>query len=364
MHSTNVLLNEPEFMDKVYDKLIEEESKGLKNTTVEREQAEKDRVKSLVIEGKMVPPADMAYLKNHPVFKVNTMLKRLDQHDKGFLAPTIQGKISPVEPYEFDGDKFFKHLHKKGGYWIPSEELIAEEEKLEGKIARAKLRLREKRAKEVGHEKMMRVLYENDNEEINRYEMTRGSDASVTSYQSRAENISQMLSSLSNERERQAASFRRRRAQLEREEAKRQEQALFRQTARDRVYLMAKELERQAYVARHYQRHINKQIPPDAGLSMLFSKPKHKFENLFSAPPTPPDVEETNSFQNMRRYFGVRGTDFERFQSFNNPLIERYLDVVTKVDDILEGAAAVTDMYSREEHHAKDLLKKIKHGIN
>lgn len=112
------------------------------------------------------------------------MLKRLDQHDKGFLAPTIQGKISPVEPYEFDGDKFFKHLHKKGGYWIPSEELIAEEEKLEGKIARAKLRLREKRAKEVGHEKMMRVLYENDNEEINRYEMTRGSDASVTSYQS------------------------------------------------------------------------------------------------------------------------------------------------------------------------------------
>lgn len=56
-------------MDKVYDKLIEEESKGLKNTTVEREQAEKDRVKSLVIEGKMVPPADMAYLKNHPVFK-------------------------------------------------------------------------------------------------------------------------------------------------------------------------------------------------------------------------------------------------------------------------------------------------------
>jgi hypothetical protein len=69
MHSTKVLLNEPEFIDDLYDKLIHEESKQLRDQSRMRELAEKNRVKKLVIQGDMIPPPDMEYLYDHPVFK-------------------------------------------------------------------------------------------------------------------------------------------------------------------------------------------------------------------------------------------------------------------------------------------------------
>lgn len=91
------------------------------------------------------------------------MLRRLDHHDKGlYNGPKIEENITPVEPFEYDGDEFFKHLHQHGTYWIPSEERAEEQEKLAGKIARAKVRLLEKRWKEADNDKLMRLLYAAD----------------------------------------------------------------------------------------------------------------------------------------------------------------------------------------------------------
>jgi hypothetical protein len=95
---------------------------------------------------------------------VNRLLKKLDEHNKSVLQgqAKITSKITPVEPYEFDGDNFFQNLHANGTYWVPSEELIKEERKLAGKIRRAKLRLREKQAKEDKIAKLERRQKEKD----------------------------------------------------------------------------------------------------------------------------------------------------------------------------------------------------------
>jgi hypothetical protein len=43
------------------------------------------------------------------VHRVNKMLKELNQYEQVLaLGPKIKDKITPVEPYEFDGDLFFK----------------------------------------------------------------------------------------------------------------------------------------------------------------------------------------------------------------------------------------------------------------
>jgi hypothetical protein len=69
MQTTTVRLNDREFMDKLYSKLIEEEGKNLTKTSQIREKQEQNRVKALVIEGLMPPPEDMEYLNDHPVFR-------------------------------------------------------------------------------------------------------------------------------------------------------------------------------------------------------------------------------------------------------------------------------------------------------
>jgi hypothetical protein len=69
MQTTTVRLNDREFMDKLYSKLIEEEGKNLTKTSQIREKQEQSRVKALVIEGLMPPPEDMEHLNDHPVFR-------------------------------------------------------------------------------------------------------------------------------------------------------------------------------------------------------------------------------------------------------------------------------------------------------
>jgi len=73
MTSTKVRLNDKDFMDRLYNNLIEEERKSLDKSTKMRQAAERNRVKKLVIEGKMLPPEDMLELYDHPVFRLKTL---------------------------------------------------------------------------------------------------------------------------------------------------------------------------------------------------------------------------------------------------------------------------------------------------
>jgi len=52
------------------------------------------------------------------VFRARELIKRLEASEKS--STKIAAKITPLEPYEFNGDKFFKHLHKTGNAdWLP-----------------------------------------------------------------------------------------------------------------------------------------------------------------------------------------------------------------------------------------------------
>ncbi len=161
MQSTKVRLNDKHYMDDFYAKLLEEERRALRKATRQREKHEQNRMKKLIIEGidKDIPP-EMEYLHSHPVFRVNQMLSRLSTYDTTFVTRVVTDgeEITPVEPYEFNGNKFFKVLHDSGDLWVPSSQAIHDENKLDGKIYRAKLRLLQKRKEDAAEEKVMRIL--------------------------------------------------------------------------------------------------------------------------------------------------------------------------------------------------------------
>jgi len=80
---------------------------------------------------------------------VNRMMKRLENYNDKLQAPEKPAdSITPVEPYEFDGNTFFIELHNGNPYWIPNEEMQLQQEKLDGKIARARQRMREKKIRD------------------------------------------------------------------------------------------------------------------------------------------------------------------------------------------------------------------------
>lgn len=161
MQSTKVRLNDKHYMDDFYGKLMEEETRALRKATRQREKHEQNRMKRLIIEGidKEIPP-EMDYLHSHPVFRVNQMLSRLSTYDTSFVTQVVNDgeEITPVEPYEFNGNKFFKVLHDSGDLWVPSSQALHDENKLDGKIYRAKCRLLQKRKEDAAEEKVLRIL--------------------------------------------------------------------------------------------------------------------------------------------------------------------------------------------------------------
>lgn len=161
MQSTKVRLNDKHYMDDFYAKLVEEERRALRKAVKQREKLEQNRMKKLIIDGidKEIPP-EMDYLHSHPVFRVNQMLNRLTTYDTNFITQVVNDgeEITPVEPYEFNGNKFFKVLHDTGDLWVPSSQAIHDENKLDGKIYRAKLRLLQKRKENEAEEKILRIL--------------------------------------------------------------------------------------------------------------------------------------------------------------------------------------------------------------
>ncbi|ODN03103.1 hypothetical protein Ocin01_03580 [Orchesella cincta] len=74
-----------------------------------------------------------------------------------------EDEIIPIEPYEYNGNEFFQQLHDNGTLWVPSEQKMIEDEKLQGKIKRAKLRLLQKRKEEEAEAKILRILNNADN---------------------------------------------------------------------------------------------------------------------------------------------------------------------------------------------------------
>ena len=69
MGTTKVRLNDRRFMERMYNALSREEEHNAKKNQFEREKAELERVKKLVIEGEMEPPEELLFLNEHPVFR-------------------------------------------------------------------------------------------------------------------------------------------------------------------------------------------------------------------------------------------------------------------------------------------------------
>ncbi|CAL8088529.1 unnamed protein product [Orchesella dallaii] len=160
MQTTKVRLNDRHYMDDFYAKLLEEETRCLNRVTKAREQAEQNRMKKLIIDGLMTDiPLELSYLHRHPVFRVNQMLARLKRFETTMVSDMSENdEIIPIEPYEYNGNEFFRQLHDGGILWVPSEQKMIEDEKLEGKIQRAKLRLIQKRKEEEAEAKVLRLL--------------------------------------------------------------------------------------------------------------------------------------------------------------------------------------------------------------
>ncbi len=157
----------------------------------------------------------------------------------------------------------------------------------------------------------------------------------------RKQNVSKRLKILANEQQKRETYFRRRSAILKKEEEIRKKKVQTRQDARDRVILEAKERQRLAYVAKYYKYYKDREIPivdpkidndeeqegEGAGENEEKTSKRSKFYEMLHQPSTPEDVNETASFVNCRKYFGLRGAyEFEQFQPFDNPLIQKYLD--------------------------------------
>lgn len=160
MSSTKVRLNDRHYMDDLYMKLLEDERRNLDKANRFRERMEQSRMKKLIIDGYMHEiPQELSYLQRHPVVRVNRMLDRLNSFDVMLANIEEEGdEITPVEPYEYDGNMFFKNLHDEGTIWVPSCQILQNETKLKGKVYRAKLRLLRKRKETEAEEKILRIL--------------------------------------------------------------------------------------------------------------------------------------------------------------------------------------------------------------
>lgn len=85
--------------------LEEEEKKAWDKRTKARKKAERLRSRDLVIHGHMEPGIENEDLKQHPVFRVNRVLKELATFDQNMTLGQIQHlpPIIETEPFEFDG---------------------------------------------------------------------------------------------------------------------------------------------------------------------------------------------------------------------------------------------------------------------
>ncbi len=110
-------------MGRLYGALLTEEHLAIRKAEFEREKLEKERVKKLVVNGDMEPPPELIHLYFHPVFRVNAMLRRLAIHnDSLYAVPKVDSPIAECEPFEYNSQKYFEHLHRTGKRdWLPAE---------------------------------------------------------------------------------------------------------------------------------------------------------------------------------------------------------------------------------------------------
>jgi hypothetical protein len=297
------------------------------------------------------------------------MIKRLQRHSDSFAGygELPKDQITPVEPYEYDGNEFFKQLHKNGTYWIPSEERIAEEERMAGKIARAKLRLREKREQEAEAEKMLRLVYAMD--EASPKGGSSGGGLKTKTNQSkkkkqseeadaieRRRRISEIKRRIQEETDIRVAQFKIKRAILERKERLRKEKIAMRQKEREAAFLGDKD-EKQVEIIERYREKMKNltslqppseseskaevdadQLPSKIGRKADFEvdnppppgRPKilKAYQKLFQIPSTPPNLQEEATFTRLREAFNVSGGNkLSKLKLLDNPVIQKYIEV-------------------------------------
>jgi len=361
MQTTKARVNDREFMNTLYQRLVAEENKDLAGQTRVREWMEKDRVKNLVVNGKMDPPPDMKELEHHPVYRyqysnnmnihvllvkymllnrftrINKLTKRMMEwsshfHSQGAPLP----EITPVEPYEFDGDQFFRHLHQNGTYWIPEEERLAEEEKMAGKIARARLRYLEKKYHNEQREKLMiqlRSAHPSDEDIVKKpYESKERFESRRRKFR-----IARVKSQLFKETEKQAHVFRRKRLILERQERIRKEKAEQRKRERDIIFLGDRDQERREYLNRFKDKAASKTV-----VHYQLDGALQESEYVLAVPKTsksasgksirsfesPSNLHTSSSFDKLREAFRVDGGySLSKFQPAVNPVFQKYIQL-------------------------------------
>jgi len=372
MDTAEVRLNDKEYMRKLYSKLVEDESLKMKHYLKDRVTNERERVKDLVVNGKMEPPEDLHYLYKHPVFRVNAMLARLQDQNNIFYAPFKPKETAvAIEPFEFDASgKFFTHLHQTGTLWIPSEEILAREEKLKGKIARARQRLIEKRHHEAEEAKTMRLLYKSDEEKgiTDDYQsMTSGSSATPAIESDNSlekEERAKMrhkneFSHQLREESRMAAKDKQRRELLQKREKDRLAKQEARMKLRDKKFLDEKEEERKKIIERHRER-LSKYDDPMPPPRVQPALKRSTLASIFKMNDTPPHLKEDESFKKLRKNYNLRGSDrFESYRPPNNPLIAKYLDSSKDAEHLFQYGKAVKGVYDREQRMADDFMIKL-----